>query len=181
MRQLVSSLLTGGGFLAVLAFFLPWASVCCDGTPLASVSPYDRAVGVRAETAEVRVGGHVADVEPEVSMPPERGYFLLLCPGLLAAAAGLALLSLRRFDPLHIGGVAAAASGVGLYTAVRLGLIEHLGLDALVAADMVAGDTVLGSVAVGSETGIWVAIGGYVLALGGAACALLLAGRLDAA
>lgn len=171
LRRLASGGLTAGGLLGVLAFFLPWVAVSCDGAPLGRISPYDRAVGVQlAGDAPILLTGlsESPDQDPSVeAMGPAPTYFSLLLGAGIAVALG-GLLAAGRSIPLR--GVALAGFVVGLgnlAAAVTLGLVQRLGLTAF--------ETTAAGMQLKAETGVgvWVAvIGAALTALTGLSAAL---------
>ena len=169
MRQLLASLLGGGGLLATLAFFLPWAAVSCDGAPLATASPHDRAAGIEAVRAE-RAG---IEVESP-AIPPEAAYWWLLVPAVCSALAGLGIHVARHAVSLRLAAAGGVSAAVGAYTTVQVGLIDHIGIDALAVGELLVGD-----ITVTTEPGVWLSLAGYVLALSGATASVVLASRLD--
>ncbi len=168
MRTLLASLVTSGGLLAVVAFWLPWVAISCNDTTLGTVSPYDRAVGVEA-AAEVQV--HDTSVVVDEGLEPAPAYWLLLAVAVLLGVTGVAIGLGSRRNVMRLGVIALMTSGVGLYTAVGLGLGDKLGIafpDAL--APGIAVRLVL-------QPGVWIAVAGYSLGLSGSLATLLFGRR----
>jgi hypothetical protein len=180
MRRFLSSLMSGGGALAIIAFFLPWVTVSCNGARVMSVSPYERAVGsARPELNDGSTLDFDVELSPEVSesaaptQTPESGYWALLIAPIILLAAG-ALFHLGAFAGSQApGAVAVAASAVGVVTTTVVGLQDHLGMsvpEAQIPAIVLIIDV---------DVGAWISLAAYVLAASGGVAALVLRQRVD--
>lgn len=168
--MLLGSLVTSGGMVAILAFFLPWIAVSCNGNSLGTVSPYDRAVGVEAEPVQLRE----VDVELPAStgdVPAKPIYWVLLVLPAGLVAVGVAFSLVRSTRARAFGAAATLLAGVGLYTTISLGLGDKLGIDW---PDAVAPGVTLRIVL---EPGVWLSLAGYALATSGGLAAVLLGRR----
>ena len=159
--------------LAVMAFFLPWIAVSCNDNTIGSVSPYDRAAGIQVQS-DLELGETIVSVgDANQSMPPQRGYWLLLLVAGALAVVGLAMTVTRRIPLRTLGAVGALLAFVGLFTTIALGLGDRLGIDW---PDAIAPGVTLQVV---FEPGVWISVVGYSLALAGAVSTLVLGQRVD--
>lgn len=152
--------------MTLIAFFLPWVVVSCDGAPMATVSAAEAARGVTAIQPAGAVpaleSGEAGERSP-FSLPPTPGFWWLLVPGAWCAAVGLLMhvgstLVDRRLVPTLL-----LAALTGIVTTVKLGMIDHLGV-----APWAVGDIGVGNVTVELQIGVWFSLAGYVSALAGA-------------
>jgi hypothetical protein len=172
VRTLLASLITSGGMVALIAFFLPWVAVSCNGNTLGSVSPYERATGI-----ELTQTGPEADVSVQVgsadtTLAAQPGYWLVLLIAGATLGLGVAA-SLRHYSKVQqTGALAAATAAIGLTVTLKLGVGETLGI--MMPTEAGPGIALDVSLALG----LWLSIAGYALALSGGIATLVLGGRI---
>lgn len=155
-------MVTSGGLIAAVAFFMPWVGMSCSGEVIATVSPYDRSVGLNTATSERLDDPRVQSIQGLDSVAAEPVYWLLLAiPGLLALVGAVGLLpGPQGSTQLIVGGFVGAILGISI-TVLR-GLRDKLDL---VLQYQLGPDLDLQTT---TEMGAWIAIAGYSLALSGA-------------
>lgn len=168
MRQLVTSLVTSGGLLAAVAFFLPWVAVSCDGQPLGTVSAYDRATGLADETPN-QPDSALTD---GAGLEPRHALWWLLVVPLALVTAGLAT-AIPSWNLRQSCMSAAAVAVVGLVTTVKLGVADKLQIQ------WPAVEALGVRLSVTLQVGVWLSLLGYTLALAGAVVGTLMATRIQ--
>ncbi len=172
MRRLVASMVGGGGIIAAVTFFLPWIAVSCDGQPITTVSPMQRAQGFNA-TDGLDENTELPAIEINEQVTAENIYWLFLILPLSITAIGLYILisSAPPKVPLTFAGLICTILGIAMTT--KRGLLDHLELQF---------DVTLSpqwSLETHATAGPWLAIAGYALALSGALITLVARKDLD--
>ena len=166
VRELVSGAITSGGAIAILAFFLPWFAVSCEGARLGTFSPYERASqGLGTEPGGTNAPQAAAD----------NSWWWLLVVGTATAVSGGFVLMMR--DVTRPAGFALMFAVLGVWLTLvglrdALGLIAHLDSAPPGMSDRVKLEPVIGG---------WLSLLGFSTAAGGAVCAGLLRARLFSA
>jgi hypothetical protein len=162
MRRFAASMVGSGGLIAAMAFFMPWVGLSCSGEVITTVSPYERATGFDAADQEILNDPRASQVEGLDSVAAEPVFWMLLViPGILA------VIGLIGFAPGPTGSTQLIAGGtigslLGLLITVLRGMRDKLGL---VLNYQLGPDVEL---VTSTETGAWIAVAGYALALAGA-------------
>ena len=166
MRELVAGAITSGGAIAVLAFFLPWFAVSCEGARLGTFSPYERSS--QGLEAQPQAAGTVhEDADPS--------WWWLLVVAAATAVSGAFVLVMP--DVTRPAGVALMFAALGVWLTLvglrdALGLIGHLDS---------APPGLYDRVKLEPDIGGWLSLLGFATAAGGAVCAGLLRARLFSA
>lgn len=174
MRTLLSSLISSGGFVCAVAFFLPWVAVSCDGQPMGTLTPYDRTDALQMERSTTVGGVEVEMKKAPKELEPEPAYWALFVVPLCLAGFGLGLLLPEWLSSRQKGVASVVLAGVGLSMALQLGVGDELGIGFLaVEADGL-------TLAITMEPGLYITLFGYGMALAGAVATAVMGPRLDA-